>query len=726
MSNARTIARIFVHICISALILSGASAQELPGRVATTGITGASAMTAPQNMFDGTQDVLFGRNTKGPYTLSWKPIDRNSESVTVNNHLVQRDNDYRIDYASGILAFTSPIPSGAVIKVGYRFDPKTATRNVSAINMPLTLDLLKRDNRSLQFTALYRQAGADPKQTSDLMILGLSGDTKFESSQLSSMFLFSPETSGQDTTNASFIDRAAMQVGGSTGIGGLKLTTSYSRIGESFAGAKEYKLKPGVEAMDIAATFAPSDVLNLSASTNRNEQLGGVREGEVTTTNAYAIAYADDGAPKLNVSRTEVEKDRPDAGSQKTTTDQIKLEHQINPNINAVAAHENVVAQGDDGQSRVTTDQLSVDARVNNKVGIKGNLTQKDSSDTGGDTKMKFDIDANPSKTLSVKAAITHRTTDADGSDASETFKLTANPSDRLRIEMNLAHRDLEGEGSEFGHAVKVISSPLSYLNVQMDWSDRQSEIRGNEQVGRFELQANPFKMLSVSAAIGLRDTDEMQNLTREAHITLRPFEHTTLGGGYSELESGGTVIATVKDVSASTNPIKFIQLSGDYKQRQKLGEADLNSMNAAVVLDTGSFLKVTGEYSSNPEDKKGIVQRENNQKVGLLTDFGRLKVKGGYTMKDSYLAGKLSEVREVGVDYRLSAHGLLTTSYKLDEYREQYLLDTNVYAIGYKHRVGSDLDLYIGGTMTTYEQDRMYLEDKTEYQAEANLGVRF
>jgi len=94
--------------------------------------------------------------------------------------------------------------------------------------------------------------------------------------------------------------------------------------------------------------------------------------------------------------------------------------------------------------------------------------------------------------------------------------------------------------------------------------------------------------------------------------------------------------------------------------------------------------------------------------------------------MKDNYLAGKRSEVTEVGMDYQLSSYAQLTTSYKLDEYREQSVLSTNVYALGYKHRVGSDFSLYLGGSMTTYEENRMFMEGKTEYEAQANLGLRF
>lgn len=758
MIKSRALARLLVYIYILAIIPSGAYAQELPGRVANTGITGASSMATSQSMFDGTEDVLFGKNAKGPYTLSWKPIDRNSESVTINNHRVERNVDYQIDYNSGMLAFTSPVPSGAVIRVGYQFDPKKAVKNVSAINMPLSLDLLKRDNSSLKFNALYRQAGADPKQTTDMMLLGLSGDTRIKGGQLSSMFMFTPDTKDQQGADASFIDRAAMQLGGSTDLGGLNLTTSYSRVGEYFAGAKEYKLKPGMEIMDLGASYKPSDVLNLTASTKRTEELAGAKEGEVTTTNTYAVAFTDPDAPTFNASRTEVDRDRPDADSQKTTTDTVKLDHQLSANVSASAVHENVVSQVGDDESRVTTNQLSVNAKVGENANVKTNVTQKDSTASGKETLAKVNVDVDPSAKLSVKAAVSsldtdakgsdvggnvkviakpsdilnievsaaHRETDESGRDATESMKLTAKPSGKLSVELNVGHRDSEEEGSELGHSVKVVSSPLSYLSLTMDWAARDSEIRGDEQVGKFWMQATPSKMLSVTAAIGLQGTDAARNVTREARLALNPSTHTSISGGYSEVETDGAVVAKVTDVSASTNPSKFLKLDGAYKQREHVGQDNLNSVNVGVILDSGGLFKLTGDYTTNPENKKGVVQRENNRKIGLLTDFGRLKVRGGFTMRDDYLAGKRSEVTEVGMEYRLSSYAQLTTSYKLDEYREQSVLSTNVYALGYNHRVGSDFSLYLGGSMTTYEENRMFMEGKTEYEAQANFGLRF
>ncbi|GEM_PF-3380170 len=780
MYGYRVLARSFVYIYILILLSPGAYAQEIPGRIANTGLTGVSSMQAPQNMFDGTRDILFGKSANGPYTLSWKPVDRNSESITINNHRVERNVDYQIDYASGVLTFTKPVPNGAVIEVEYKYDPKKATRNVSAVSLPLTLDLLRKQNNSLQFTALYKQAGADPKQTSDLMILGLTGNTKLESGEIKSMFLFTPDAPGQDAADASFIDRAAVQLGGSTDIGGLSLTTSYSRIGEHFTGAKEYKeykLKPGAEIMDLGAVYSISESLKLNASTKRTEELAGAKEGEVTTTNTYAVAFNDKDAPKLNVSRTEMAKERPDADGTKTTTDSVKLEHQLSAKLSASATHENVLTETGSDESRTTTNELKVSAKPSDTVTVDTKLTQKDSTEIGSQINANMDvnvrqspssapyksiagvdIDKDPSKVLNVKAGVTslnhdeggkdtgemvsvsarpttalrvdvsaaRRNTEENGSDATESMKLTAKPSARFSLEMDIAHRDSEVEGSEFGHAIKVASKPLSYLDVKMDWSDRESEIRGNEQVGNLQLQANPHKMVTLSAAFGLRGTDDTQNLTKETRLTLKPFDHTTIAGGYRELESDGMIVSKVTDVSAATKPSKFIEVSAGYKQRETIGQEDLNSVNVGVVLDSGGLVKLTGDYSVNPEDKQGVVLRENSRKVGLLTDFGKLKVKGGFAMKDNYLVGKRSEVTEVGVDYRLSAHSSVTTSYKLDEYREASLLTTNVYGIGYKHQVGSDFNLYLGGTLTTYEQDRMYLEGKTEYEAQASLGLRF
>jgi len=49
----------------------------------------------------------------------------------------------------------------------------------------------------------------------------------------------------------------------------------------------------------------------------------------------------------------------------------------------------------------------------------------------------------------------------------------------------------------------------------------------------------------------------------------------------------------------------------------------------------------------------------------------------------------------------------------------------TEIYALGYTHRIGSRLDLYLGGKMTR-EDDQAALGYETGYQAEARLGVKF
>jgi hypothetical protein len=385
-------------------------------------------------------------------------------------------------------------------------------------------------------------------------------------------------------------------------------------------------------------------------------------------------------------------------------------------------------------------------------------LSQKDSSTDGKETGLGFDIDAKPSSILSVKAAVSRVDTDKSGESNSESIRLVANPNAKLNVQMDLAHADTDASGSEMAHTVKVTSAlrpdlqlelltmarnlerpedesaqamklsttALRNTTIQIDWSQKDSEVKGPEQFSGIRLETTPHEAIKLSGSLGQKETATAQEQSREARVEVSPFNHTKLGGGVSEIESNGAVVSRVTDVSASTKPVGFLEFSGAYKTREVLEQEDLSSLDVSLLLDTGSILKFTGAYSTNPEDKKGAVQRVTSQSIGLRSDFGKLKFKGGFTLKDEYLAGKQSEMVEVGLDYRLSSHSLLTTSYSIDEYKELSVLETEIYELGYTHKVGSRLHLYLGGKMKTYEKDRDFLEDQTEYEAEARVGIKF
>ena len=749
--------------CAAAIILimyTTVGAQVLPGRISASGVgqTPLSLRTGSQGIFSTSADVIFGAGSVGPYYVSYKPINQFSESVSIEGRVEQRDVDYDIDYATGAVTFKKVIGTSSAIRIEYSYDPSKATASRSPVSIPLSLDLVKNQTAGLRFTGLYKQGDRNVKNTSDLAVYGLTGDKKLgQGSSLTSMFLFNPDTSSQDGNDA-FSDRSAMKFGGSTKSDNFQLSTSYLRVGEKFAGAKDYNLQQGVEAMDLSAAYAAGKSLNLSSSFNRTEVLAGDKKGEAVSTSQQKAVLTPNAASKLTLAHTQVDKDKQNAAGIRTTTDSVLMEQKLSANMSATASHDSVDTAVGSSESNVTTNQLLLNTKLADNMAITSRVTQKDSSTDGGQVGYGMAIKAAPSKTMSIDATMNQLNADKTGKSGTETLNLVANPSKLLNMEMKFAHSNTDAAGDELVHNLKIVSAPrsdwrlelglngrnasvaqddfartfllsttaLKNTSVQFNWADSQSDVKGDEQIQGVKVVSTPFRIVTVSGGLSQRQTLSATDINREAGMEVRPFANTTLAGAYRETVTNGTVVAKTQEVSAATKPGSFIQLSGGFKNRETVGQEDMNSVNAAIQVDTGTLLKVTGSYTTNPEDKKGVVQRVNAQSVGMKTDFGKLKVKGAYTLKDEYLLAKRGQQTDIGLDYRLSPGSLLTTTYSIDQREDTSLLQTHVYAIGYTQNVGSRLNLYLTGRMTTYEKDRAVLDDQTNYEAEARLGMKF
>ncbi|MGB9586715.1 MAG: porin, partial [Armatimonadota bacterium] len=228
------------------------------------------------------------------------------------------------------------------------------------------------------------------------------------------------------------------------------------------------------------------------------------------------------------------------------------------------------------------------------------------------------------------------------------------------------------------------------------------------------------------SGAVAQREIGSSREVSTEARVDLSPYSHTKIAGGIRQSESSGGTVSRVTDISASTKPIEGFEFTGAYKIRDMTDKEDLDSLNVALSLNASKRLALTAAYVSNPEDKNGAIQRLYSQSIGLKSDFGRLRLKSAFSYKDEYVAEKRSQAMEFGLDYRLSANAMITTSYSLSEYQQGGLLDTEIYTLGYTHRVGTRLNLYLGGKMTTRTGDAISPDDSRNYEAEARLGIKF
>jgi hypothetical protein len=734
------------------LLSAPLSAQVIAGRAAALNLSSISMGTTVSR--NQTADVFFGANKKGPYVLSWKPINKFSDKVTVNGDSVQPTLDYTIDYAGGTITFNDAINSTQVVRVEYGCNFATATQNANAVSMPVQLDLVSSASSTLKFSADY-SAGAQANGSA-MSAYGLSGTAKTKMGDFTTMFMASP-TSGDQ--NSSAMGRSALKLAGTTKAGMLQLDTSYSHVGQGFASAKNYNLQQGVDAMSIGATLSPSKGLNLISSFKRSESLYGSNEGQVDTSSEQKLAFSANSRTKVSLGHSQTDTEKAGETLSAVTKDQLRVEQNLSSKLSAVASVDSVSTTVDGATTRVTTDSFSVAAKPSDSLSMKTQFTQKDSSSDGGQQNIAFNVDASPNKRLSVKAAMNLTDSDKSGKDNSQTIAVAAAPSDRVSLNVNVAHGTSDLDGNELSHDIKLVAKPrddtkfefglkgmatdtsgdnsttsvkvqtsaVKNTTVQANWAQSESTSSGTELNSGIRVDATPISAIKLSGSVAQKETSSAQQLTRKASLEVTPFSGTKLGGAYSEVaQSGGVVLSRTTEVNATTQPVKFLALSGGYKNRLGTQVTDPDTMNIAVKLNPAKLFSLTSAYAMNPEDSSGTVQRFNSRSFGLSTNLGKLSLKGAYTWKDEYLIGHRVLMTQLGADFRFSAHSILTTSYSLEEDAQDFELLTHIYALTFSHQVGTQMNVYLTGKAKLLEKDQQFVADQSEYEAEARLGMKF
>src|SRR5437588_5685324 len=92
------------------------------------GVPTSESLSAPMSG-QGVTDMFIGKNTVGPYMLSWKAVE--SDGFTVSRGIQRLVNgvDYRLDAANGVLTFTNPLRPNQIARVDYRTIPGKALAN---------------------------------------------------------------------------------------------------------------------------------------------------------------------------------------------------------------------------------------------------------------------------------------------------------------------------------------------------------------------------------------------------------------------------------------------------------------------------------------------------------------------------------------------------------------------------------------------------------------------
>lgn len=252
----------------------------------------------------------------------------------------------------------------------------------------------------------------------------------------------------------------------------------------------------------------------------------------------------------------------------------------------------------------------------------------------------------------------------------------------------------------------------------------------GVQDASNLRVDARVSPRIVVSADASDAFTPSIAEHQRTAGLEYTPGRNLTLSGdvlvkslGRSEMLAGG--------LSANVRPLPGLDVSGALRVR----DASQNGVPDPSVPDTydvkvawqafSNALHLTAGYACNPEDGKGQVLRARNHSLGFEGRLGRLDLAGNYTLQVDDATAALRSVRDLKLGWRFAPSTSLVTSFREALTRGAGMDVADTVSVGFSHRVASDLDLSLSGTVTTYQHDGTW-EPNRDYRAEAKLALRF
>jgi hypothetical protein len=352
------------------------------GPASAQALSVSDAASANQSALDAINDIFIGKNTRGPYVLSWNNVDPDSELIVVAGRKMSRGNDYTIDYPSGSIAFSESLPQGAVARATYRRIPGKSAANAGGISLPLSMRLLNSDRGNLDVMGFYRNSGNNSADQG-IGAVGFGGGLKFGAgSEVTSTFLVSQGDDAKTGQKSSFADRSAIKLGTTTSIGGLAFKASFARAGEQFSGSKEYGLQQAKQFLDLAGTWGKtSDVVYASFSYKQQDNLAGAQKGLAQTSTDDKIALNLPTGSKLSVTHSASDNGLTGAAAKTSSNDSLQLDQAIGSKTTATALVQR--SQVNTGKSLDETGmtRFGIQSTALSGASFHGNWQQK-SSDT--------------------------------------------------------------------------------------------------------------------------------------------------------------------------------------------------------------------------------------------------------------------------------------------------------------------------------------------------------
>lgn len=284
---------------------------------------------------------------------------------------------------------------------------------------------------------------------------------------------------------------------------------------------------------------------------------------------------------------------------------------------------------------------------------------------------------------------------------------------------------------------VQVKSKPNDQLSITGAYKNELSPT-GSKDTRELQVQSAPFKSkklkkLKVTADVQNKIAPDGATTKRSAQIELPPLPvaQTTLTGGVTQTTQPGKELL-VGQLTADAKPTKFVELSGDARLRDgwlndTTPDPDaVNTYSAKMTLAPSKRFKFNTSYALNPESADGTIRRINANAIGMESDFGLIKLTGQYGIENDYLTLRYSSNMQFGFDLRLTRRDTFSTGFESRSSLDSALNQTTIFRLGYTHKVGSQIDLSLNGSMTQNYVNGINTTALPELKAEAKVGLHF
>jgi hypothetical protein len=474
------------------------SAGSQPGTLQAFGSGNATPLLSRYDPLASTQtDVLFGRNTAGPYQLSWKNAHVGTESVMRNDLVLHAGVDYTIDLTAGVINFTIPLSSAEVARVTYLCDTLGATPIASAQVVPLQWDIWQSGQNQLRFSTLYRlntassstNAAAPPPSPTAYTALQFTGGSRLWTGTSATTGLF------LDLQNNDWMRRGGWQVGTQTTQANNQLGLTYTRAGSLFAQTDASKIAAGRELLQatdkitpwhgvVIDFFARQTTLLTAAPNSSPDQPGADVDGTVTREAGGTVAVALPQGAKVSAGRTLTDSTPTQGDGTLTVKDNVSVASPIQKGTQVTVA-------------------LDTQTNIPKTDGVAPDPTPTTYSQT-----TTIGIKSTPNKQVTVTGSFQNTLNGANPQDSNK-LTVEAMPIPTLaKLKLTASEEDVyQKDGVIRNRSALLNLPPLTRSQLTLSGGVQQNSAPGHElNVGLINATAHPLRYLEFGGGARLRD----------------------------------------------------------------------------------------------------------------------------------------------------------------------------------------------------------------------------